>query len=116
MSTATQEPVIKTGKTAPVKAQKETAPRTTTPKLVCNVTGVARYTNATYLANKASKAGTTIETYLGHYVNRTVAKMLREGKTVAEIQGILGITYDSPLANTPISDIIRYNGKQKRSK
>jgi hypothetical protein len=112
MSTVMEEPAVKPG-----KAKKETAPRAATPKLVCNVTGVTRYTNATYLANKAKKLGTTVEAYINHYVNRGVAKMLREGKTVAEIRSILGVEHlSSPLINTSEDTILKYNGKQKQNK
>lgn len=112
MSTATEtQPKTRSVKAAtPEKAKKET-----TPKLVCNVTGIARYTNATYLASKAKARGVNVETLLTYYVSRPVAKLLREGKTVAEIQGILGVTYNSPLANTSGEEILRLNGKQKRS-
>ena len=112
MSTTTEtKPKTHSVKAAtPEKAKKET-----TPKLVCNVTGIARYTNATYLANKAKARGVNVETLLTYYVSRPVAKLLREGKTVAEIQGILGATYNSPLANTSGEEILRLNGKQKRS-
>lgn len=110
MSTATeQKPKTKVKAEEPVKAKKET-----TPKLVCNVTGIARYTNATYLANKAKARNTDVKTLLAHYVSRPVSKLLREGKTVSEIQGILGAQYESPIANLSAEEILRMNGKQKR--
>lgn len=112
MSTATEtKPETRSVKAStPAKAKKET-----TPKLVCNVTGVARYTNATYLASKAKARNTDVKTLLANYVSRPVAKLLREGKSVTEIQGILGVTYQSPLADQSPEDILRLNGKQKRS-
>lgn len=112
MSTATEtKPNTRSVKAStPEKAKKET-----TPKLVCNVTGVARYTNATYLANKAKARNTDVKTLLANYVSRPVSKLLREGKSVSEIQGILGVTYESPLANISAEEILRLNGKQKRS-
>ena len=112
MSTATET----TPKTRSVKASTpEKAKKETTPKLVCNVTGVARYTNATYLANKARARNTSIPALLATYVSRPVAKLLREGKTVAEVQNILGVTYNSPLADTSAEDILKLNGKQKKA-
>lgn len=112
MSTATEtKPETRSVKAStPEKAKKET-----TPKLVCNVTGVARYTNATYLASKAKARNTDVKTLLANYVSRPVSKLLREGKSVTEIQGILGVTYQSPLADQSPEDILRLNGKQKRS-
>lgn len=86
----------------------------TTPKLVCNVTGIGRYTNAQYLENKAKERDCTVEVLLNFYVSKPVAKMLREGKTVQEIQTALGISYTSPLQEMPVDTILRYNGKQKK--
>lgn len=109
MSTATAE------KKAVAKAPVKETGKEKTPKLVCNVTGIARYTNAAYLANKARSRGVNVETLLTYYVSRPVAKLLREGKTVSEIQGILGATYNSPLATTSGEEILRLNGKQKKA-
>lgn len=109
MSTATAE------KKAVAKAAVKETAKEKTPKLVCNVTGIARYTNAAYLANKARSRGVNVETLLTYYVSRPVAKLLREGKTVSEIQSILGVNYTSPLANTSGEEILRLNGKQKRA-
>lgn len=112
MSTATAENKTKVVSKAPAKPQ---TAKEKTPKLVCNVTGIARYTNAAYLANKARSRGVNVETLLSNYVSRPVAKLLREGKTVTEVQSILGSTYDSPLANTSAEEILRLNGKQKKA-
>lgn len=98
------------------EAVKPKAKRTsTTPKLVCNVTGIGRYTNAQYLENKAKERNCTVGEILDFYVSKPVAKMLREGKTVQEIQTTLGVNYDSPLAAPmPVETILNYNGKQKK--
>ena len=104
----------KTIQSAQPKAEKTT--RTITPKLVCQVTGIGRYTNAQYLQKKADQRNCTSAEILSFYVSREVAKLLRSGKTVAEIQGILGTTFESPIADQPIETILRYNGKQKASK
>lgn len=88
----------------------------TTPKLVCQVTGVARYTNAAYLQKKAVQRKCSVEEITSHYVSRDVAKLLRGGKTVAEIQGILGVTFDSPIAAIEGTTILRFNGKTKAEK
>ena len=102
--------------TATVDAVPTKVKRTsTTPKLVCNVTGIGRYTNAQYLENKAKERNCTVGEILDFYVSKPVAKMLREGKTVQEIQTILGVNYDSPLAAPmPVETILNYNGKQKK--
>jgi hypothetical protein len=96
-------------------AQPKTA-KVPTPKLVCQVTGVARYTNAAYLEKKASQRKCSVAEIISHYVSRDVAKLLRGGKTVAEIQGILGVTYDSPIAAIDGTTILRFNGKTKAEK
>lgn len=95
---------------APTKAKRTS----TTPKLVCNVTGIGRYTNAQYLESKAKERNCTVEKILHFYVSKPVAKMLREGKTVEEIQTTLGTNYSSPLLNTSVETILQYNGKQKK--
>jgi hypothetical protein len=97
------------------EAVKPKAKRTsTTPKLVCNVTGIGRYTNAQYLENKAKERNCTIEEILGFYVSKEVAKMLREGKRVKEIQATLSVNYNSPVEHCEPETILRYNGKQKK--
>jgi len=73
---------------------------TKTPVLTCIVTGKNRNTNQEYLANKANKAGTTVEEIVSHYVTREVLKNLRAGN-------LQGLTQEQ--ANT----ILRLNGKQK---
>jgi predicted DNA-binding protein len=78
-----------------------TAPKANkTPVLTCIVTGKTRNTNQEYLANKASKAGTTVEEIVSHYVSREVLKNLRRG----DKQG---------LTDQQVSRILALNGKQK---
>lgn len=78
-----------------------TAPKANkTPVLTCIVSGKTRNTNQEYLANKANKAGTTVEEIVSHYVSREVLKNLRRG----DKQG---------LSDTQVSRIIALNGKQK---
>lgn len=96
-------------------AQPKTA-KVITPKLVCQVTGVARYTNAAYLSKKAEQRSCSVEDITKHYVSREVAKLLRSGKTVTEIQGILGSTFESPIAEMSAETILRFNGKTKSAK
>lgn len=91
-------------------------PKAVTPKLVCQVTGVGRYTNAAYLQKKADARNCSVEDITKHYISRDVAKLLRSGKTVAEAQGILGSTYESPLAGMDAQTILSFNGKQKAKK
>jgi hypothetical protein len=102
----------KTIKSAQPKAEK--TERTITPKLVCQVTGVGRYTNAQYLSKKAEQRNCSTEDILKHYVSRDVAKLLRSGKTVAEIKGILGSTFESPIQELEGAMILRFNGKTKK--
>lgn len=87
-----------------------------TPMLVCNLTGVSRYTNMDYLKTKASRLKTDVDTILKHYVCRDVLKCLIEGKGYDEIQEHLGITYDSPLIENEvdIEEVLKMNGKQKK--
>lgn len=81
-----------------------TAPKANkTPVLTCIVSGKNRNTNQEYLANKANKAGTTVEEIVSHYVSREVLKNLRRG----EKQG---------LSDQQISRILALNGKQKGAK
>ena len=81
-----------------------TAPKANkTPVLTCIVSGKTRNTNQEYLANKANKAGTTVEEIVSHYVSREVLKNLRRG----EKQG---------LSDQQISRILTLNGKQKNVK
>lgn len=83
---------MKSNNTAP-KANK-------TPVLTCIVSGKTRNTNQEYLANKANKAGTTVEEIVSHYVSREVLKNLRRG----DKQG---------LSDQQAARILALNGKQK---
>jgi len=120
MTTTVETPTVapksqvkrKTTQSAQPKVEK--IERTVTPKLVCQVTGVGRYTNAQYLQKKAAARNCSTAEILSFYVSRDVAKLLRSGKTVAEIQGILGSTFESPIMDQPIETILRYNGKTKK--
>ena len=120
MTTTVETPTVapksqvkrKTTQSAQPKVEKPA--RTITPKLVCQVTGVGRYTNAAYLAKKAEARNCTSEDILKHYVSRDVAKLLRSGKTVAEIKGILGSTFESPIQELEGAMILRFNGKTKK--
>ena len=85
-----------------------------TPKLICQVTGIGRYTNAAYLQKKADARKCSVEDIANHYVSREVAKLLRSGKTVAEVQGILGTTFQSPILEMDAASILRFNGKTKK--
>ena len=102
----------KTTQSAQSKIQK--TERTITPKLICQVTGVGRYTNAAYLSKKAEQRSCTTAEILSHYVSRDVAKLLRSGKTVAEIKGILGSSFESPIQDLDSATILRFNGKSKK--
>ena len=95
-------------------AQPTKIERVITPKLICQVTGVGRYTNAQYLQKKADARKCTVAEILTHYVSRDVAKLLREGKTVTEIKGILGSSFESPIQEMDGKTILRFNGKSKK--
>jgi len=114
MSTTMQNETVTQERPVQSTTAKGAKKQTTTPKLVCNVTGITRYTNDKYLNDKAQSIGCTVEEVISNYVSKGVAKLMREGKTVSEIQTILGVTYDSPLQNVPEESILRYNGKQKK--
>ena len=70
--------------------------------LKCIVTGATRATNAEYLDNKAKRFGVSVSDISSHYVTREILKNLRRGQT----QG---------LSETQISNILRFNGKQKNA-
>jgi len=120
MTTATAETKTATPKSQVKRKTTQSAQpkveKTTTPKLVCQVTGVGRYTNAAYLQKKADQRNCTTAEILSHYVSREVAKLLRSGKTIVEIQGILGSTHESPILNVEAATILRFNGKTKSKK
>jgi len=114
MSTTMQNETVTQERPVESTTAKGAKKQSTTPKLTCNVTGISRYTNEKYLNEKARVLNCTVEEVLSNYVSKSVAKMLREGKTVSEIQTNLGVTYNSPLQNVPEESILRYNGKQKK--
>mgnify|MGYP006879272808 CR=1 FL=1 len=45
--------------------------------LTCNITGQERMSNKEYLANKASKKGTTVEEFKQFYINKEEYKRLK---------------------------------------
>lgn len=98
------------------KTTQSAQPKAVTPKLVCQVTGIGRYTNAAYLQKKADQRSCTIQEITTHYVSREVQKLLRSGKTVAEVQGILGSSFESPIADLSAETILRFNGKTRSVK
>ena len=114
MSTTMQNETVTQERPVESTTAKGAKKQSATPKLVCNVTGLTRYTNEKYLNGKALAIGCTVEEVLSNYISKPVAKLMREGKTITEIQTILGVTYNSPLQNVPEESILRYNGKQKK--
>jgi len=87
------------------------ANKTVTPKLTCNITGKSRVTNRKYLASKAEKKGTDVETFLKYYISKDALKELKAGKSPSEIRASYP---DAPLEQLPqgwVKDALKYNGK-----
>lgn len=85
--------LVKTGETATAantSAKKAGTKKSATPKLICILTGRARFTNKEYLANKAATVG-SMKRFLEHYVCQDAIVMLREGKTPAEVRKALKV-------------------------
>lgn len=61
-----------------------------TLQITCIVTGRSRLTNQKYLDAKAQRLGTDASEVVKHYVCRPAMKLLRAGKTLAEVRTTLG--------------------------
>ena len=84
-------------------------------KLTCRITGKSRNTNTAYLEKKAEEAG-SVEEFTANYISRSAAKLLREGKTVAETQQALGVTDGPELSDEEARQALEVNGKRNRKK
>lgn len=84
-------------------------------KLTCRITGKSRNTNTAYLEKKAEEAG-SIEEFTANYVSRAAAKLLREGKTVAEVREALGVTDAPEMTDEEARQSLEVNGKRNRQR
>ena len=84
-------------------------------KLTCRITGKSRNTNTAYLEKKAEEAG-SVDEFLANYVSRPAAKLLREGKTVAEVREQLGITDAPEMTDEEARQSLEVNGKRNRQR
>jgi hypothetical protein len=110
MSTQTTQ----TEQTEQTTAQR--TPRVVTPKLRCIVTGKERLTNKAYLDTKASEAGVAVDVYLKNYISREPLRLLREGKTLAEVRTQLNATITDTIADADLQAAIKMNGKWSKTK
>jgi hypothetical protein len=88
------------------------------PTLTCVVTGATRKTSRVYLEAKARNLGykaknlnPVIEKISENYVARPVLKLLRAGKTVAEVRKALRSKETAPITEAQLEKILEFNGK-----
>ena len=81
--------------------------------LKCIVTGNSRITNNSYLAKKAEKAGTDIETLKSHYVSKPALADLR--RQVKE-NGIDTVAKELDVLKAKLHNILVLNGKHSSKK
>lgn len=89
--------------------------RVKTPLLKCLIVGNERLTNRKYLEEKSTAAGVSVSEYLGLYVSRPALKLLRLGKTVAEVRAELKAVSAEPISDELLQKAIKMNGKHKKS-
>lgn len=87
------------------------APRVTTPKLRCIITGKERLTNKSYLETKAAAAGTDVAGYLNNYISREALRLLRQGKSLADTRAELNATATGDISGEVLQAAIKLNGK-----
>ena len=93
-----------------------------TPVLTCAITGKTRLTNKKYLEGKAVDAPgenlqEKVENFKKTYICKEAAKLLREGKSVADARDILGT--DNPvqdLTDEQAQLMLKLNGARNKSK
>lgn len=109
--------VVKQGAKS-AEATKAKSSRVVTPKLVCIITGQSRFTNKEYLDAKAATAGSR-KRFLEHYICSDAMKLLREGKTIADIRTALKVKpEDIKDVGTPSQETLKtsleINGKRAK--
>ena len=93
-----------------------------TPVLTCAITGKTRLTNKKYLEQKAANSpGETmqekVENFKKLYICKEAAKLLREGKSVADVRGILGSENNvQELSDEQAQLMVKLNGSRNRLK
>lgn len=79
--------------------------------LTCIVTGRSRPTNAQYLEEKATKAGSK-ERFIKYYICREALSLLKHGKTIEEVRKELNVDNSVPMPNQEdVVEAIKINGK-----
>lgn len=88
-----------------------------TLQITCIVTGKSRLTNQVYLAAKAARLGVEVKDVTSNYINRAAMKLLRAGKTLAEVRTALGTEGEvKELSEKRLKRAIELNGKHKVAK
>lgn len=106
-----------TQKVAPAANNTKVEKVKTTLQITCTVTGKSRLTNMPYLEAKAARLGTTVQDIIRHYANRDSLKLLRAGKTVAEVRAALGTEGTvKDISEKMAKRIVELNGKHKVAK
>tara|TARA_Y100000310_G_C20307323_1_gene634556 strand:+ start:226 stop:531 length:306 start_codon:yes stop_codon:yes gene_type:complete len=87
-------------------------------KLTCLVTGKSRNTNTAYLEKKSeATASGSVEEFVDNYISRSAAKLLRQGKTVAETRQALEVSGIVPdLSDEQAQNALNLNGKRERKR
>lgn len=94
------------------------------PTLTCHITGATRKTSQVYLnsvAQKFAPKGTknlanAVEKFKDNYANRNAIRMLRDGKSVAEIRKALKSTSNEHITAERLEQILAFNGKHGSKK
>ena len=82
-------------------------------KLVCQITGKERISNAKYLAAKAAKSGITVEEFKAFYVSKSGLVAL---KSHIEQTSLANVANANSRTEEDIDKMIRYNGRGKVAK
>ena len=93
-----------------------------TPVLTCAITGKTRLTNKKYLEGKAAGApGENLQekvvNFKKTYICKEAAKLLRAGKSVADVRGILGAENNvQELTDDQAKLMLKLNGARNKAK
>lgn len=93
-----------------------------TPVLTCAITGKTRLTNKKYLEGKAGNAPgenlrEKVENFKKTYICKEAAKLLRAGKSVVDVRGILGAENNvQELTDDQAKSMLKLNGARNKSK
>ena len=79
-------------------------------RITCNISGATRMSNATYIANKAEKAGTDSITWKDFYVNK---QSYKEIVKEVEENGLKQAAVNFQVDKGTMINYLRYNGRGK---